>query len=495
MSVAGSILNPEVMALMCLGVVVGIIFGAIPGLNTPIAVALLLPFSFALDTVPAVSLLIAVYMGGISGGLVSAILLRIPGTAAAIATTFDGYPMCQKGQAAEALAIGTFGSFIGGLFSAFALWLIAPSLTKMAIKFGPWEYFGITFLSLCLVSVLMGNNVVKGLISMLIGLLLSTVGMSSMDGVVKRFTFNFYQLEAGLSMVIVIIGIYAVPEILATAGRLREDMTSANFEKKIFYLPSKKNMLGYWPCILRSSVIGTFIGVLPGMGSSTGSMLSYAAAKKLSKHPEEFGQGTPEGVYATEVSNNAVTGGALIPMLSLGVPGDSVTAIIMAALVMQGISVGTMLFTTNKGLIHTLILAVFVANILMFVFQSFGIPIFARIVQVPRYYLMPLIAMCCVIGCVSVNNRVFDVYVIIVLGILGYALEKNHYPLPPLLLGFVLGSMVEQYYRRSLMYYGSFWGCMSQWSAGSFLVIAAVLIPVVSFMMKHMSLKKAGTGQ
>ena len=231
------------------------------------------------------------------------------------------------------------------------------------------------------------------------------------------------------------------------------------------------------------------------MGSSTGSMLSYAAAKKLSKHPEEFGQGTPEGVYATEVSNNAVTGGALIPMLSLGVPGDSVTAIIMAALVMQGISVGPMLFTTNKGLIHTLILAVFVANILMFVFQSFGIPIFARIVQVPRYYLMPLIAMCCVIGCVSVNNRVFDVYVIIVLGILGYALEKNHYPLPPLLLGFVLGSMVEQYYRRSLMYYGSFWGCMSQWSAGSFLVIAAVLIPVVSFMMKHMSLKKAGTGQ
>lgn len=490
-SAAGTIFSPQIIGLMCLGTIVGIIFGAIPGLNTPIAVALLLPFSFALDTIPAVALLIAVYMGGISGGLVSAILLRIPGTAAAIATTFDGYPMCKKGLAAEALAVGTFGSFIGGLFSAFALWLIAPSLTKLAIKFGPWEYFGITFLSLCLVSVLMGDNVVKGLSSMFIGLLLSTVGMSSMDGVVKRFTFGFYQLEAGLSMVIVIIGIYAVPEILSTAGKLREDMTSANFEKKIFYLPSKKNMLSYWPCIIRSCIIGTFIGVLPGMGSSTGSMLSYAAAKKLSKHPEEFGTGTPEGVYATEVANNAVTGGALIPMLSLGVPGDSVTAIIMAALVMQGITVGPMLFTTNKGLINTLIMAVFVANILMFAFQSFGIPIFARIVQVPRYYLMPLIAVCCVIGCISVNNRIFDAYIIIVLGILGYALEKNSYPLPPLLLGFVLGSMVEQYYRRSLMYYGSFWGCMSQKGAGTILVIVGVLIPIVSFIMKRMAAKKA----
>ena len=476
---------------MCIGTLVGIIFGAIPGLNTPIAVALMLPFSFALDTVPAVALLIAIYMGGISGGLVSAILLRIPGTAAAIATTFDGYPMCKKGHAAEALAIGTFGSFIGGLFSACALWLIAPTLTQLAIKFGPWEYFGITFMSLCMVSVLMGNNIVKGLIAMLIGLLLSTVGMSSMDGVVKRFTFGQYQLEAGLSMVIVIIGIYAVPEILATAGRLREDMTSASFEKKLFYLPNKENRRKYWPCIARSSLIGTFIGILPGMGSSTGSMLSYAAAKKCSKHPEEFGNGSPEGVYATEVANNAVTGGALIPMLSLGVPGDSVTAIIMAALVMQGVSVGPMLFTTNKGLINILILAVFVANIMMFVFQSFGIPLFARIVQVPRYYLMPLIAMCCVIGCVSVNNRVFDDYIIIILGILGYVLEKNGYPLPPLLLGFVLGGMVEQYYRRSLMYYGSVSGAMAQWTAGSYLVILGVLIPVVSALLKNNRVRSA----
>ncbi|MGN0995296.1 MAG: tripartite tricarboxylate transporter permease [Candidatus Ventricola sp.] len=481
-----SVLNVQVLLLILVGTFVGIIFGAIPGLNTPIAVALLLPFSYKFDTISAMALLLGVYMGGISGGLVSAILLRIPGTAAAIATTFDGYPMCRKGKGAEALAIGTYGSFLGGAFSAVVLAFLAKPLTQLCIRFGPWDYFGLTAFALSLVSVLVGKNVLKGYISMLIGLFISCIGLSSLDGIVKRFTMGNYRLEAGVSMVILIIGIYAIPEILSAAGKLREDLVTAEFEKKRFYLPAKENRSSrFWPLILQSSIIGTFIGILPGLGSSTGAMLSYTAAQKTFKSKEGYGTGCPEGIYASEVSNNAVTGGALIPMLALGIPGDSVTAIIMAALILQGISVGPLLFVTNASLIHVIVLIVFLANLAMFILQSFGIPFFARIVQVPRHILLPLIMMCIAIGCISVNNRLFDFYVVIVLGLLGYALEKNGYPLPPLLLGFILGSGMELYLRRSLMYYGSFGNCMRMFSAGTVLVIAAVLLTVVALIVKN----------
>lgn len=486
-----SVMTLEVLLLIFIGTLVGIIFGAIPGLNTPIAVALLLPFSYKLGTVPAVSLLLGVYMGGISGGLVSAILLRIPGTAAAIATTFDGYPMCKKGLGAEALAIGTYGSFIGGTFSAVVLAFLASPLTKIAIKFGPWDYFGLMMFALSLVSALVGKDVLKGYISMFIGLFISCIGLSSLDGLTKRFTLGAYQLEGGISMVILIIGIYAVPEILSAAGKLREDVTTAQFEKKRFYVPSKEHRgRKYWGLMLQSSIIGTFIGIMPGLGSSTGAMLSYTAAQKTSKNKEAFGTGCAEGIYASEVSNNAVTGGALIPMLSLGIPGDSVTAIIMAALILQGISVGPLLFTQHPDLVYVVVLATFLANLAMFIIQSFGIPLFARIVQVPRYFLLPLIVMFCAIGCISVNNRLFDFYLIIVLGILGYALENNKYPLPPLLLGYILGSDTELYLRRSLMYYGSFGECLKMVSAGTILLIAAVVVTVAALVMKNASVMK-----
>ena len=479
----------EVLLLICIGTVVGIIFGAIPGLNTPIAVALLLPFSYRLGTVSAMALLLGVYMGGISGGLVSAILLRIPGTAAAIATTFDGYPMCRKGLGAEAMAIGTYGSFIGGTFSAIVLAFLAAPLTRIAIQFGPWDYFGLMMFALSLVSALIGSSVLKGYISMFIGLFISCIGLSSLDGLAKRFTLGMYQLEGGVSMVILIIGIYAVPEILSAAGKLREDMAPAQYEKKRFYIPSKEHRgRKYWHVMLQSSIIGTFIGIMPGLGSSTGAMLSYTTAQKTSKHKEEFGTGCPEGVYASEVANNAVTGGALIPMLSLGIPGDSVTAIIMAALILQGISVGPLLFTQHPDLVYVIVIIVFLANLAMFIIQSFGIPLFAKIVQVPRFYLLPIIVMFCAMGCISVNNRLFDFYLIIVLGILGYALENNKYPLPPLLLGYILGKDTELYLRRSLMYYGSFGDCLKMPSVGTFLLAAAVVITVAALVMRNKSL-------
>lgn len=417
---------------------------------------------------------------------ISQVQERCAGTAAAIATTFDGYPMCRKGLGAEALAIGTFGSFIGGAFSAVVLAFLASPLTKIAIKFGPWDYFGLMVFALSLVSALVGKNVLKGYISMFIGLFISCIGLSSLDGLTKRFTLGMYQLEGGVSMVILIIGIYAVPEILSAAGKLREDVTTAHFEKKRFYIPAKENRgKKFWPLMLQSSIIGTFIGIMPGLGSSTGAMLSYTAAQKTSKNKEQFGTGCAEGIYASEVANNAVTGGALIPMLSLGIPGDSVTAIIMAALILQGISVGPLLFVQHADLVYVIVLAVFFANIAMFVIQSLGIPLFARIVQVPRYYLLPLIVMCCAIGCISVNNRLFDFYLIIILGILGYALENNKYPLPPLLLGYILGSDTELYLRRSLMYYGTFGDCMKMIGPGTILVIAAVVVTVVALVMKN----------
>lgn len=486
LTAAVSILTPQVLALIFAGTFVGIIFGAIPGLNTPIAVALLLPFAYRLPTIPAVALLLGVYMGGISGGLVSAILLRIPGTAAAIATTFDGYPMTRKGKAAEALAIGTFGSFIGGTFSAIVLAFLAKPLTQIALKFGPWDYFGLMLFALSLVSVLVGKNVLKGYMSMLIGLLISCMGLSAIDAMAKRFTMGIPQLQGGISMVILIIGIYAIPEILSAAGKLNEDTSTAEFEKKRFYVPSKQNRgRHYWLLWLQSSVIGTFIGILPGLGSSTGAMLSYSTAQKTVKSEIGYGNGCPEGVYASEVANNAVTGGALIPMLSLGIPGDSVTAVIMAALILKGVQVGPLLFVTNAPLIYQIVLATFFANLAMFIIQSLGIPFFAKIVKIPRYILLPIIVMCIAIGCVSVNNRLFDFAVVLVLGVLGYALEKNGYPLPPLLLGFILGKDMETYLRRSLMTNGTFMNCMKVFSVGSVLVAVAAVITVAALVMKN----------
>lgn len=478
--------------LLCLaGVVLGIIFGAIPGLNTPMATALVLPFTYSMPIYPSVALLLGVYMGGISGGLISAILLKIPGTAAAATTTLDGYPMTKKGMAAEALSMGTFASFFGGIFSAIVLLFLAPQLAKVALTFSPWDYFGTIVFSLSLISSLMTGRVLKGLIVVFIGLAMSCIGLSPIDGMAVRFTFGLDSLNAGLQMILVIIGIFAFPEVYNAIGNIKDDTKPSSFRKKFFYTPERKVIKAQLGNLLRSSVIGTFIGILPGMGSSTAGILAYTQAKRLSKKPEEFGTGCYAGIAAPESANNAVTGGALIPMLTLAVPGDTTTAIIMAALLIQGINCGPLLIMNQPDLFTVVVILTFIANIFMFLVQSSTIRLSAKIVEIPRNYMFPVIMVFCISGAIALNHRVFDAGVLLVCSLIGYLLEKNDYPTMPLVLAFVLGSLMEQYLRRSLQQYGTLTAAASGMTLGTWMILLAIIMPIVSIVLDNRRKKKA----
>ena len=486
-----NIFNPESLALILLGVVVGNIFGCIPGLNTPIAIALCLPFTMVMDPVPSVCLLMGIYMGGVSGGLVSAILLKIPGTAAAVATTFDGYPMTLNGQGTEALTLGAFASFFGGIFSSVMLLLLAPLLAKLAIGFGPWEYFGATILALSMVCVLIQGKMVKGFISLGIGLLAKCVGMSPIDGMAYRFSFGNVNLENGFSLIAVIIGVFALPEIINNASKLKDELHVTRIKKKLFHMLPLKDIKRHFINFLRSSVIGTVIGILPGLGGGPAGLMAYAAAKKSSKTPEMFGKGCDEGIAASESANNATTGGALIPMLSLSVPGDTSTAVIMGAFAIQGIVVGPNLSLTQPVLFRSIILAVFVANIFMFLYQGSTLRFMARVIEVPKMFLMPIIVTFCVTGIFCLNSNVFDLYYTIGFIVLGYVMDRNDYPVAPLIMGMILGGTVEENLRRSISYYGNFGNCLMMKSVGTLFFAIAVLIPVVSGIMNFKNSRAA----
>lgn len=473
-----SLFSPQILLLIFIGVVMGIVFGAIPGLNTPIAIALVLPFTYSMDVLPSMALILGIYMGGISGGLITAILLKIPGTVSSIATTLDGNPMANNGHAAEALAIGTFASFVGGILSCIALMLISPALSKVALAFGAWEYFGAAFLAMSFVCVLMDGKVVKGFICVFIGLLLSTIGVSPIDGTVFRFTFGNMALSGGFDMITVILGAFALPEMFRTAGKIHETAIPTKFEKKWFYLPKKESLSGQLWNLIRSSLIGIFVGILPGMGPSAAGMVAYSQAKKSSKHPEKFGTGIPDGIVASESSNNAVTGGAIIPMLVLSIPGDTSTAVILGALTIQGITCGPLLVIDQPDLFKSIVIIAILANIFMFVVQSSTIRITSKIIQIQRYLLIPMIIVFCIVGAFTINNRVFDVYAMLFFGILGYILEENDYPLLPFILAFVLGSMTEYNFRRTIMYYGSLSEAFTTLSIGTVLVLLGIVLLV-----------------
>lgn len=481
--VLANVFQWDSLLLTLVGVIMGNIFGCIPGLNTPIAIALCLPFTMAMDQVQTICIIMGIYMGGVSGGLVSAILLKIPGTAASVATTFDGYPMTLKGKGTEAMMIGVFASFFGGIFSSFMLLLLAPLLSKLAVAFGPWEYFGATFLALSMVIVLIKGNMIKGFISLALGLLFKCVGASPVDGVAFRFSFGNVNLENGFNLVALIIGVFALPEIMNNASKLKDKLVVSKIEKKFFYMMPLREIKAQLINMLRSSVIGTIIGILPGLGGGPAGIMAYSAAKKFSKEPDEFGKGCPDGVAASESANNATTGGALIPLLSLSVPGDTSTAVILGAFMIQGIAVGPNLSLQQPVLFRTIILAVFVANIFMFLYQGATLRLMSKIIEVPKMYLMPVIVVFCTTGIICLNSNVFDLYYVIGLVVLGYILDKNGYPVIPLIMGMVLGGIVEENLRRSISYYKTFSNCLTLPSVGTLFFYLAILIPLVAVIV------------
>ncbi|MDR1901888.1 MAG: tripartite tricarboxylate transporter permease [Treponema sp.] len=468
-----SVMNPECWIVILLGVIVGIIFGCIPGLTSTMGVALCLPLTFSMGPLNGIALLIAVYVGGTSGGLISAILLKIPGTPSSVATTFDGGPMADKGEGGKALGIGILYSFIGTVLSIVALIFIAPSLARVALKFGPYEMFAICLFALTLISSLVGDNVLKGLMSAVMGITFSLFGFASIGGA-ERFTFGIRDLENGFDMLPVMIGLFAVAEILKVAaeGLSASRATIMDCKVKGFGIGIKEFKDQLWN-MFRSALIGVGIGILPGIGGATSNIVAYTAAKSGSKYPEKFGTGIIDGVIATETANNASIGGALIPLLTLGIPGDTVTAMILGGLMLHGIAPGPLLFKNSGVLVYGIFAAFVIATIIMLLVEYGGIKLFVKVLAVPKHILLPVILTLCIVGTYGANHRLFDVWTSLIFGVIGYFMSKYKFPLAPLILGFVLGTIVEENLIRGLMYTnGNFFGFFQSPIAAVFMAIS-----------------------
>lgn len=467
--------QPTLWLLMIGGSLFGIVFGAIPGLTGALAVTILLPFTYSMTDVSGLTLLVAVYVGSISGGLISATLLNIPGTPSAICTTFDGAPLARKGRPEDALMIGVFSSLIGGLFSAICLVFIAPSLAKISLIFGSWEYFAMGFMGLCVVVSLTSKDRIKGFMSAMIGLTMAMVGMDSVTGV-ARLTFGKWQLNAGLATLPALMGLFALAEVLKQIRGIGQEAIPLKF-KKIGLWPRKGLLKGCGKTMTVSAVIGTLVGILPGVGSSTASMLAYNQAVQMSPTPEKFGTGHEEGIVASETANNAVCGGALIPMMALGIPGDVITAVLLGALVVHGVQPGPQLFVNSGDLVGTVFVTYIISNVVMYLLMLILMRVFVKIIKVPLQYLLPLIMLMCIVGAITTNNRTFDAWCLLLIGIVAYLLLANGLSAAPIVLGFILGSTVESNFRTAIISgKGSVMGLFSR-------PVALVLIAFGIFMV------------
>ncbi len=474
---AEAVFTLQILGLLFFGTVVGILFGAIPGLTATMAVALFLPITYTLGASAGISLLVGLYIGGVSGGLISAILLKIPGTPASVATTFDGGPMMEKGEGAKALGVGIFYSYVGTLLSIFALMFIAPTLAKVALSFGPHEYFAIAIFSLTLIITLASGSMVKGLFSGVIGFAFSTVGIAPVDAI-PRFTFGLTELNAGFDILPVLIGLFAISEIIKVAEDVKtEKQATINAIKlKGFGFSMKEFFQQGWNCI-RSTLIGTGIGILPGIGSGTSNIVAYMVAKKRSKYPEKFGTGVIDGIVASEASACAAVGGAMIPLLTLGIPGDTVTAMLLGGFMIHGIQPGPLLFVSQGPLVYTIFVAMLVSSLIMLVCELYGVRIFVKLLAIPKYILLPIILVLCFVGAFGLGNRMFDVGVIVFFGLLGYVFVKCKIPQTPFIIGIILGPMAETNLRRGLMLSdGSFMGFLTQPISATFLAISVASV-------------------
>lgn len=470
-----AVLTLKTMSLILVGVVMGLIFGAIPGLTATMAIAISLPITFGMGPIEGMSLLMGLYIGGVSGGLIPAILLKIPGTPSSIATTFDGYPMAKKGLAGQAFGYAIVFSFLGGLFSIIVLMLLAPPLAQFAVKFGPFEYFALTIFALTMISSLSGGSLLKGLLSGLLGIALAMVGSAPIDAF-PRFTFGYNSLDAGFNLLPVLIGLFAISEIFQIAESKIMKQQSISYSLKGFGFTFREFLGQGWNG-LRSSLIGTGIGILPGIGGGTANIIAYVTAKNQSKHPDKFGTGIPDGVVASETANNAAVGGALIPLISLGIPGDTVTALLLGGLVIHGLTPGPLLFQNNGDVVYGIFAALIIANFAMIALLFWGMKIFTKVLSIPQYILLPIIIILCVVGAFGVNNRLFDAGALLFFGILGYVMLKFKFPVAPMILGFILGPIIETNLRRGLMYTkGDFLPFLTQPIAALFLGLALLSI-------------------
>ena len=474
----------QVILMTFIGAAGGVLLGAIPGMTATMGVALLIPFSFGMDLIPSVGLLLGIYCGGMYGGSISAILIHAPGTPAAAATLLDGYPMAKKGEAGKALSVAMFASFCGGVIGALIMTFLSPMVAKVAMKFTSAEMLMLAVFGLSVIISISGKSIAKGLISAFFGMLLCTVGVDPTYSR-QRFTFGVKSLKGGLSFIPVLIGLFAIAEVIAGVERIiagRESAQEKSTEKITRVLPDGKTIRKITPNILSGGIIGTFIGAIPGAGGDIAVFVSYAFNKGISKHPEKWGTGIPNGVAATESANNGCSGGAMIPLLSLGVPGDSVTAILLGAFIMKGITPGPMMYVSELPTVYKVFAALMLANLCMLIVGCLGVRIFAKIVSLEKKVLYPIILIISLLGAFSINKNVFDVGVCVVFGVIGWLMNKYEFPLSPILLALILGPMCEQNFVRFMDLNNGNFGAILHYPIAIGFFVVAVAVVIISLL-------------
>jgi len=448
----GHIFTPKVLLMIIAGLFGGLISGALPGLTATMAVALLVPFTFTMNPTEGLIVLGAIYMACIYGGAFSAILVNTPGTPSSIGTTFDGYPMAKKGEGERAILIATFSSAYGGIIGVFFLLFLSPPLASVALKFGPPEYFWMAVFGITIISSLASKNILKGFIGGAIGLLISTIGIAPIGGDV-RFTGGFPQLQGGIELIVALIGFFCIPEALTMiSNRTKKFHLTETKHRHGILFKTFKDVMKRQGNLIRSSILGTVIGILPGAGGSVANLVAYNEAIRASKTPDDFGTGIPDGIVATEASNNAVVGGGMIPLVTLGIPGAPPDAVLYGVLLLHGLRPGPELFTTHSHVVYTFIMSLFVATVLMIpVGITAGRLLHRTVVRLPIRFLAPIIFFLTIIGSYSIRNNVMDVFIMLTLGIIGFILKRLDFHPGPITLGLILGPIGEMGFVQALL--------------------------------------------
>ena len=443
--------NPLSLIIIFLCTVLGIVFGAIPGLSGGLAVSLMLPLTFGMDDALSFTMLIAVWVGGISGGFIAAVLVGIPGAPASIATCYDGYPMSQKGETVRALGLGIIASFTGTFLSCAVATVLSPYIAAFAMKLGPWEYFSLCFCAIALVSALAKGSLAKGFMGAFLGLMFACVGVAPLDGA-YRYTFGNIYLTGGFDMVALMLGVYAVKQVATDYAKGQQEMPDVNVKGVSGFGVKMSDITDNIRHILESFGIGLFIGFLPGMGSGLSNMVAYARAQSSSKHPDTFGKGEAAGIWASECSNNASVGGALIPMIALGIPGDAVTAMLLSGLMIHGLQPGPLLLTSAPNLVYLIFACTMLSAVFVLIEQFFGMRWFPLLLKLPYHYLYGVILVMCFIGAYTSKMTTFNVLCALCFAVFGIALDILKIPTSPLILAFILGPKLEEYFRKGVSY-------------------------------------------
>lgn len=482
----------DVILITMVGTAMGILVGVVPGLSATMAVAMAVPITFAMEAMPGLALLISVYVGGLTGGLVSAVLLRIPGTPASIATTYDGYPMAVKGEPGRALGYAVVASFLGGGFSYLLLLTLAPAVAREAVKLGYFEIFSVVMCAMVMIADSSQGSLLKALIAGFMGMLVGMVGPDPISGT-ARLTFGFSELRGGFAEASVLIGLFAFSQLISDISNVNRKLPDFKVSYKNI-IPRGRDLLDSKWNLLRSALIGTSIGIVPGVGATTASIIAYNQAKSASKDPGKFGTGIKEGIIASEAANNAVSGGAMVPLLTLGLPGCPVAALLLSGLIVKDLTPGPSLFSSDPGIVYGFFLAFILANVFMLLLMLTLIKPFAMVLKIPKYLLIGPILALCVIGAYISNNRMMDVWVLLGFGLFGYIADKRGYPMGPLVLGIILGPIAELQLRRGLSSSGgSFMPLVTRPVSLIFLIIALIVL-CLPFYQEWRSRKKKRSG-